>query len=135
VTRRATVSFSARIVVYVFRYILHFYEDNIKMDLQQVGWGGMDWVTLAEDWNRWRAVAYAVMNLGFNKMRAISWLAEDLLASQEGLCSTQSVSYMYWTVMFVKCVVPCRGYSILATHRAHVFLDYWNTGIADSNPT
>ena len=35
-------------------------EDNIKMDLQEVGWGDMDWIDLAEDWERWRAHVTAV---------------------------------------------------------------------------
>jgi hypothetical protein len=39
------------------------WEDNIKMDVQEVGWGGMDWIDMAEDRDRWRAVVNAVMNL------------------------------------------------------------------------
>ena len=39
------------------------WEDNIKMDLQEVGCGGMDWIDLAEDRDRWRALVNAVMNL------------------------------------------------------------------------
>jgi hypothetical protein len=38
------------------------WEDNIKMDLQDVGWG-MDWIELAHDRDRWRAVVNAAMNL------------------------------------------------------------------------
>jgi hypothetical protein len=37
-------------------------EDNIKMD-QEVGWGSMDWIDMAQDRDRWRAVVSAVMNL------------------------------------------------------------------------
>ena len=39
------------------------WEDNIKIDLQQVGWGGMDWIDLAQDRDSWRALVKAVMNL------------------------------------------------------------------------
>jgi len=39
------------------------WEDNIKMDLQEVGSGGAGWVELAQDRDRWRALVTAVMNL------------------------------------------------------------------------
>jgi hypothetical protein len=39
------------------------WEDNIKMDLREVGWGGMDWINLTQDRDRWRAVVNTVMNL------------------------------------------------------------------------
>ena len=39
------------------------WEDNIKMDLQEVRCGGMDWTELAQDSDRWRALVSAVMNL------------------------------------------------------------------------
>ena len=40
------------------------WEDNIKMYLQEVGDGVMDWIKLAEDRDRWRALVNAAMNLG-----------------------------------------------------------------------
>jgi hypothetical protein len=39
------------------------WEDNIKMDLREFGWGGIYWIDLALDSDRWRAVVYTVMNL------------------------------------------------------------------------
>jgi len=39
------------------------WEDNIKMDLQEVGCGSMDWIELAQDRDRWRGIVNAVMNL------------------------------------------------------------------------
>ena len=39
------------------------WEDNIKMDIQEVGCGGMDWIELAQDRDRWRVLVNAVMNL------------------------------------------------------------------------
>jgi hypothetical protein len=39
------------------------WEDIIGVDLQEVGCGGMDWIGLAQDRDRWRAVVNAVMNL------------------------------------------------------------------------
>ena len=41
----------------------HRWEDNIKMDLQGLGCGGMDWIELAQDRDRWRALVKAIMKL------------------------------------------------------------------------
>ena len=41
------------------------WEDNIKMDLQEIGCGVMDWNEVAQDTVRWRALVNAVMNLRF----------------------------------------------------------------------
>jgi hypothetical protein len=43
--------------------IRHRWEDNISMDLQEVGCGVMDWIELAQDRNKWRALVSAVMNI------------------------------------------------------------------------
>jgi hypothetical protein len=39
------------------------WEDNIRMDLREIGWGGMDWIDLAQDGDQWRALVNTVMNL------------------------------------------------------------------------
>jgi hypothetical protein len=42
----------------------HRWEDNIKMYLQKVGCGGMDWIEVAQERDRWRALVNAVINHG-----------------------------------------------------------------------
>jgi hypothetical protein len=37
--------------------------DNIRMDLGEVGWGDVDWIGLAKDRNRWRALVNLILNL------------------------------------------------------------------------
>jgi hypothetical protein len=37
--------------------------DNIKIDLRETGWGGMDWIDLAQDRDQWRALVNTAMNL------------------------------------------------------------------------
>jgi hypothetical protein len=39
------------------------WDDNIMMDLREIGWGGMDWIRLAQDRNQWRALVKMEMNL------------------------------------------------------------------------
>jgi hypothetical protein len=39
------------------------WENNIRMDLREIGWGGMDWIDLAQDRDQWRAFVNTVMNL------------------------------------------------------------------------
>jgi len=86
----------------------HRWEDNIKMDLQEVGGGFGDWMELAQDRDRWRALVGTVMNLRVPKMRGISWLAaEPASFSRRTLlhgvskwgdeCSTVRPCDMLWT--------------------------------------
>jgi len=66
-----------------FILFLHFgkprrrWEDNIKMDLQEVGGGCGDWMELAQDRASWRALVSRVRNLRVPKMRGISLLAAE----------------------------------------------------------
>ena len=48
------------------------WEDNIKLDLQEVGGGCGDWMELAQDRDSWRALVSKMMNLRVQKMRGIS---------------------------------------------------------------
>jgi len=41
---------------------IYRWENNIKMDLQEMGYGCMDWIDLAQEWGRWRDFVNAVMN-------------------------------------------------------------------------
>jgi hypothetical protein len=56
--------------------------DNIKMNLREIGWDGMDWIDLAQDRDQWRALVKR-----FYKTVGSSWVAAQLAASQEGLSS------------------------------------------------
>jgi hypothetical protein len=42
---------------------IHRWEDTIKADVQEVGCGGLDWIEVAQDSDRWRALVSAVMNI------------------------------------------------------------------------
>ena len=53
----------------------HRWVDNIRMDLQEVGCGYMDWIGLAQDRDRWRKLVSAVMN------RRVQWNAGNFLTS------------------------------------------------------
>jgi hypothetical protein len=50
----------------------HKLEDNIKIDLQEVGCLGMDWIDVAQDRDRWRVLVNTAMKIWFYKMRGIS---------------------------------------------------------------
>jgi hypothetical protein len=67
------------------------WEDNIRMDLRETGWGGIDWTDLAQDRDQWRALVNTVMNI---RVPENSSAAERLATSQEGLNSMALVSYV-----------------------------------------
>jgi hypothetical protein len=41
----------------------HRWDDNIKISIQEVGWGGVDWIDMAQDRDSWQAVVNVVMNI------------------------------------------------------------------------
>jgi hypothetical protein len=41
----------------------HRWEDNIRMNIREIGWGGVDWMHLYQDRNQWWALVNTVMNL------------------------------------------------------------------------
>ena len=48
------------------------WEDNIKMDVQELGWEGIDWIELSQDRDSWRALVNAIINLRVLEMWGIS---------------------------------------------------------------
>ena len=66
------------------------WENNIKVDLQEVGGACGDWMELAQDRDRWRVLVSMVMNIRVSKMRGISGLAaEPVSFSRRTLCSME----------------------------------------------
>ena len=55
-------AFHSPVLLFHAAHINFHWEDNIKMEIQEVGCGGMDWIELAQDRDRWRALVNAVMN-------------------------------------------------------------------------
>jgi hypothetical protein len=68
------------------------WEDNVKFDLEEVGWGGLDCIDLAEGRDRWRAFVNAVMNFRMPLNAGNFLTAEDLIACFGGFCSVELVS-------------------------------------------
>jgi hypothetical protein len=64
---------------------------RIKMDFLEIGWGGVDWIGLAEDRDKWRALLNAVMNFGLHKMRGNYRVATPFIASRVVLSSIELV--------------------------------------------
>ena len=45
----------------LFRRPRHRWEENIKMDIQELGWAGMDWIVQAHDGDRWLVLVYVLV--------------------------------------------------------------------------
>jgi hypothetical protein len=68
--------------------------NNIKMDLGEIGCGGIDWIGLAQDRDKWRALVNAVF--GFHKMLESSRVSAQPVASSVVLSSTALVTQRIW---------------------------------------
>ena len=94
------------------------WEDNIKMDLQEVGYGGMDWIELAQDRDRWWVLVNAVTNL-----RVLS-NAGNFFISWEPV------------LLFKKdCAVWCKYVSIYNKSRWYSQRKFWNVTSLAKLPT
>jgi hypothetical protein len=61
--------------------------DNIKIDLREIEWDGMEWIDLVQDRRQWRALVNAIMNLRVPQNAGKFLSTAQLAASQEGLSS------------------------------------------------
>jgi hypothetical protein len=66
-------------------------KDNVKIDLKEIGWEGVDWICLAQDSSQWWALVNTVMNLQLPYNMGISRVVKQLLASQERPSSMELV--------------------------------------------
>jgi hypothetical protein len=51
---------------------LGWWEDNIKIDLKEIGWEGRPWIDLAQDRHKWWAVLNIIINSGFFKLWVVA---------------------------------------------------------------
>jgi hypothetical protein len=79
--------------------------DNIKIDLLEIGLSVVDWIGLAQDRYRWRAVVNVVMNVQFPQMLGNYRVAAQLLASRVEFSSTESVSRLVSLPSYLEAVL------------------------------
>jgi hypothetical protein len=82
--------------------------DNIKMDLLEIGVSVADWIGLAQDRSRWRALVNSVMNLRVPQNAGNCRVAAQLVASRAVLSSTELVRRDVWHEWGRR--GTCRGY-------------------------
>jgi hypothetical protein len=63
------------------------WDETIKIDLREIGWGDMNWTDLFQNRDQFKALLNTVMNFRFKKMLENSLVAERLMTSQEGVSS------------------------------------------------
>jgi len=74
----------------------HRWEDNIKIDLQEVGGGCGGWMELVQDRDRWRTLVSTVRNVRVPKMRRISWLAAEPVSFSRRTLLHEVSKYLYF---------------------------------------
>ncbi|KAJ4451431.1 hypothetical protein ANN_02893 [Periplaneta americana] len=86
------------------------WEDNIKMDLREVGYDGRDWINLAQDRDQWRAYVRAAMNSGFLKSKKRKTWAWSMTRTRERSYCTDDVTAAR-CVLVQATAVPLTGWS------------------------
>jgi hypothetical protein len=84
----------------------------------------MDWIYLAQYKNKWRGLWPRWWASESLKMRGISWLAEELLSSQDGMSSVEWVSYRVWMLWYSKC----------PTYKLSCLMKEWGSFVQSSCP-
>ena len=91
--------------------------DNIRMDLQEVGCGYMDWIGLAQDRDRWRTLVSAVMNL------RVSWNLGNFLTSCKPVSFSRRTLH-YGVSKYVQCVCVCAENQRLFPYYSTYFIKF-----------
>jgi hypothetical protein len=71
--------------------------DNIKMDLREIGWDGMDWIELAQDRDQWRAL-----------VRVDDVLEETLVSNDKWKFISLSEQVIKWYMIYLKKTLFCQ---------------------------
>lgn len=67
----------------------HTWENNIKIDLTEIGRNIVDWIHLVQVRDMWWDIVNTVMNFRFSKFRGVSRVSAELSASQQEICSME----------------------------------------------